>query len=238
MKTLLQMSYRITAVAAIVLLLQQTFPSTSAAGSCDNLNIQLADFGLRMMRQSDEKSSAIVSPSSSAIALAMLYVGAMTETKEEIRRVIVGGCDDNALVNYYSDIMQRMSQQSTTYTLSLANRIYTEKSLILQTKFVEMMKEKFNGEIHTMDVGKPKEAAKKINDWVRNKTNDKIDKLVDEDDPNLSDIFIVNAIYFNGSWQFPFDKSETFKEKFYPKKGQHKMVRQFFSALLNEHKHK
>lgn len=58
---------------------------------CDNLNIQLADFALRMIREGGEKSSAIISPSSSAIALAMLYVGAMNETKEEIRRAIVNG---------------------------------------------------------------------------------------------------------------------------------------------------
>lgn len=53
-----------------------------------------------------------------------------------------------------------ISQQPTTYTLNLANRIYTEKSLVLQKKFVEIMQEKFEGEIYTMDSDKPSETAK------------------------------------------------------------------------------
>uniref|UniRef100_F1L8Q8 Serpin B9 n=1 Tax=Ascaris suum TaxID=6253 RepID=F1L8Q8_ASCSU len=217
------MFHRIIAIGAIICLFLQTFCSLSAASPCDNLNIQLADFALRMIREGGEKSSAIISPSSSAIALAMLYVGAMNETKEEIRRAIVNGCDDNTIINYYSDIMH-ISQQPTTYTLNLANRIYTEKSLVLQKKFVEIMQEKFEGEIYTMDSDKPSETAKKINQWLRNKTNNKIDKLIDEQNPDLSDILIINAIYFNGSWQYPFKTSSTIKEKFFPEENQRIMV--------------
>jgi serpin B len=53
-----------------------------------------------------------------------------------------------------------------------------------------------------------------INEWVNQSTNGKIDKIVDG--PIASDVvmYLINAIYFNGSWTTRFDKSQTRPDQF------------------------
>ena len=57
-------------------------------------------------------------------------------------------------------------------------------------------------------------AVPTINDWVNQSTNGKIDKIVDG--PIASDVvmYLINAIYFNGSWTTRFDKSQTRPDQF------------------------
>ena len=48
-----------------------------------------------------------------------------------------------------------------------------------------------------------------INNWVKDKTNGKIEEIVDSPlDPDLVTI-LINAIYFKGDWKYEFDESQT-----------------------------
>ncbi len=62
-----------------------------------------------------------------------------------------------------------------------------------------------------------------INNWVDEKTNQKIDKIVD----NISSddrMFLINAIYFKGAWKAEFDKNDTEDKTFYLSDGSTKSV--------------
>ena len=61
----------------------------------------------------------------------------------------------------------------------------------------------------------PEEARKEINDWVKDQTMDTIDELLPSGSvtPN-SRFFLVNAIYFYGSWKYQFDPAKTQKAEF------------------------
>ena len=52
-----------------------------------------------------------------------------------------------------------------------------------------------------------------INGWIRNKTNGKIDRMIDEIDPQTV-MFLINAIFFKGTWTTKFDASKTSEEDF------------------------
>ena len=58
-----------------------------------------------------------------------------------------------------------------------------------------------------------------INGWVADKTNDKIETILDRIDPDHV-MFLLNAIYFKGIWQKKFDKKETEKLPFYLENGE------------------
>ena len=47
-----------------------------------------------------------------------------------------------------------------------------------------------------------------INQWVNTNTNGKITKILDEINPDTV-LFLINAIYFKGTWQTEFDPSHT-----------------------------
>ena len=62
----------------------------------------------------------------------------------------------------------------------------------------------------SLDFASP-DAPARINDWVAEKTNDKITKIVDQIDQSAI-LFLINAIYFKGTWTKEFDKDLTREE--------------------------
>ncbi|KHN72316.1 putative serpin-like protein [Toxocara canis] len=208
----------------LLLLFAQIRSPIMAERQCSKLDAQLADFGMQLLRCCGGHTSAVISPASAAVALAMLYAGAMNETKREINNVLSGGCEDESVFNYYSNVLQRISSASANYAFRSANRIHISKSIVLQNAFIETMRKKFNGEFRMVDFEKPKETAKAINEWLKMETGGKIEKVIDEEGPNLSDLLVINAIFFNGKWKFPFKRWRTLKEKFYPKEGQRMLI--------------
>ena len=58
--------------------------------------------------------------------------------------------------------------------------------------------------------------AGRINDWVKDMTNEKIESLIDENMINgLTRLVLVNAIYFKGDWETKFDPKKTQQSPFY-----------------------
>ncbi len=66
--------------------------------------------------------------------------------------------------------------------------------------------------VQSLDFSDPA-AAGIINDWVYNNTNGKIDKIVD-DIPFYIVMYLINAMYFKGTWKYEFDKNETINDWF------------------------
>ena len=56
-------------------------------------------------------------------------------------------------------------------------------------------------------------AANTINAWVKKNTKNKIDKIVDRIDAD-SMLFLINAVYFKGKWEDPFEKALTKPQPF------------------------
>jgi len=56
--------------------------------------------------------------------------------------------------------------------------------------------------------------AEKINNWCKNKTHGKIDKIIDKIEENTL-MILLNAVYFRGVWLHKFNKLYTEKLQFY-----------------------
>jgi serine protease inhibitor len=53
-----------------------------------------------------------------------------------------------------------------------------------------------------------------VNDWIAEKTHDKITEMLKSLDPQLT-MLLINAIYFNGKWRYQFDEDDTSDQPFY-----------------------
>ena len=61
----------------------------------------------------------------------------------------------------------------------------------------------------------PEDARKAINDWIEEETEEKIKDLIPQGAISpLTRLVLANAIYFNGSWQFPFSEDNTRESDF------------------------
>jgi serpin B len=101
--------------------------------------------------------------------------------------------------------------------LEIANAIYYREDFPVEQDFVSTNQNYYDAKVEALDFGSP-QAVNTINDWVTDKTHNKIDKIIDQ----ISDehiMFLLNAIYFKGIWQSEFDEDYTEDLPFYLENG-------------------
>lgn len=64
------------------------------------------------------------------------------------------------------------------------------------------------------------ETMNSINNWIHDKTNGLIDKMLGEPLDEQTRLALINTVYFKGKWKIPFVAYNTYKEDFYPDKEQ------------------
>lgn len=184
------------------------------------------ELGFNLLREvePDEDGNLFMSPMSLFMALSMVYNGAEGETKEEIAKVLQAeGVDEQALNQANASLMSLLHKHSEQVELNIANSIWLNDEFQFQDTFAANNRDYFNAEIEEMDVNDTK-SSEKINKWVKDATNDKIEDIVEAPlDPNLVTI-LVNAIYFNGNWTYEFDKQQTENRAFHLADGTTKDV--------------
>ena len=180
----------------------------------DSSNVFAFDL-FRQITGSDCTKSYIVSPLSITYALGMLNNGAAGNTQAQINEVLGFGSTGADSINAfcYKMIKTAPTLDSLTKVL-IANTIYMNKGYTLKEGFVNKAKSFYNAEPETRDFydGQTMDV---INKWASDHTERMIDRILDEDsfDPQAVS-YLLNAIYFKGSWTLKFDKTLTEVEEF------------------------
>ena len=154
------------------------------------------DFNSNFIKKVHQKSNYLISPYSMEIALNMLKDGANGETKEEIEKV-VGNRDIKNL--------------SVKDKVGVANAAFVKNSYknIVQDYYYKKLKEKYNADILYDEFSEPTV----INNWVEEKTNGMIKKVLDEMNPYFA-IGLANAVALDVKWLSPFECIATTSEPF------------------------
>ncbi|MDJ0595169.1 MAG: serpin family protein [Pleurocapsa sp. MO_226.B13] len=69
------------------------------------------------------------------------------------------------------------------------------------------IRESYRANVKTLNFDDPS-ASSVINNWIKQNTNGKIDKIIERVSPDAI-MFLLNAIYFKGNWTTPFAKEDT-----------------------------
>ncbi|TYQ29596.1 serpin family protein [Pseudanabaena sp. UWO311] len=182
----------------------------------DRLVESSTSFGFNLfdrLAKQDPKKNIFISPSSVAIALSMTYNGASGETQEAIAKALeLQNIKIDEVNDFNWNIQQLLANGDTNVELSIANSLWARKDIALKQTFLNKVKEFYQAEISNLDFKDPN-AANTINAWVKKNTKDKIDKIVDRIEPD-SMLFLINAVYFKGKWESPFEKSLTKPQPF------------------------
>jgi len=91
--------------------------------------------------------------------------------------------------------------------MRIANSIWTRKGFSVLPTFYEINRMYYNAEVSELDFNSP-QAAPTINGWCDKNTGGKIDKIIDYIDSSVV-MYLINAIYFKGSWVSRFDKNKS-----------------------------
>lgn len=198
-------------------------------------------FGIDLFREMSTQVpdvNVFISPLSISIALGMALNGAKGETFEEMRDVLRQTelpLDD--INKAYKGLMELYPGLDRTVTLDIANSVWYRNTFDVLGDFLERMKYYFDAKIQGLDFNDPN-AVNIINNWVAANTNNKITHIISSIDP-LTLMFLINAVYFKGTWTAEFDPRKTENDYFTAVDGNTipiKMMRQKndFRYFINE----
>lgn len=179
-------------------------------------------FGLALLREVNERlpadSNVFISPLSASMALGMTATGAAGETLDSMRAVLgYPDVDLDEMDQSYRSLIDLLRALDPSVDFRIANSIWYRNGLNVEPSFVDATKQYFDAEVAALDFDSPT-AVGTINDWVKHGTNDKIQKIVNSI-PEYMVMYLINAIYFKGSWTAQFDESRTRDEPFFAADG-------------------
>lgn len=186
------------------------------------------DFGLELFREvnrQEEVKNIFVSPLSVSMALGMTYNGARGTTEQAMRSTLeYGGMSLDDINESYRSLTELLLGLDPEVTMEIANSIWYRKGLPVERDFIKRTTEYFSPLVTGLDFAAPG-AAGKINDWVSENTNGKIEEIVDDPIDASLVMFLINAIYFKGTWTYQFEKSKTCDGEFTLPGGAKKRVK-------------
>lgn len=175
------------------------------------------DFGWRLFAREcaiQPGKNILVSPPSLALALAMTYNGAEGETAQAMAETLrVDGWELEEVNALNGELMAALRGADPAISLHIANALWAKADIPFGQDFLARVSADYDARIEARDFSDP-DASEEINGWVRERTQGKIDQIVGQIHP-LTILFLVNAIYFKGAWQSPFDPAKTKPGDFY-----------------------
>lgn len=170
-------------------------------------------FALNLFGQMKGFDSKVVSPMSVSYLMGMLANGADGQTRREIMRAI--GCENVSLKDlneFYQMMIARAGHFDKATTIHIADYIALNDHHQLKDGFASAMRNYYKAGIESLDFSQTS-TLKRINQWCSEHTDGMIPKIIDQVDADAVS-YIMNAIYFNGTWTDKFDKRQTKLENF------------------------
>ena len=180
-------------------------------------------FSLKMFAQmhKEEKNNEnfCFSPLSASWALSMAANGADGTTREQMYETLGFSCNDAEKINAFQQkIIKRLAiLDPEKVTVSVANSMWVNENFKIKKEFEKSNTAYYDAAVKNIKFDDA--AAKAINDWCSQKTEGKITEIVKEINP-LTELFLINALYFNGRWTDTFNKKRTKEEEFTKENGE------------------
>lgn len=178
-------------------------------------------FGLELfqkIREESDKENLMISPLSVSVALAMAYNGADGSTKSEMEKVLkLNGLTTEEINASYKMLIGALQSLDEKVVFEIANAIFYADGFSVKPNFLSVNEDVYDAEVSKLNFGSPA-AVETINDWVAEKTHDKIEKIIEQLHP-LDRMVLLNAIYFYGTWTNEFDEEGTHNLPFIKKDG-------------------
>nr|CAD7569671.1 unnamed protein product [Timema californicum] len=172
-------------------------------------------FSLYKILAKAKSGNIIVSPMSLEVVLAMAYFGARGETAEQIATGISLPAERNLALDGFRHLLSSFKSTSNL-TLEIANKVFTQQNYVIKEDFQALVKKSFLSEAQALNFADNVVSAGVINQWVEEKTKNKIKDLISPDMlDSLTRLVMVNAVYFKGNWQDQFKPEMTTTEPFY-----------------------
>ena len=173
---------------------------------------------LRAVRKHSKDANVFISPLSVSMALNMTLNGAVGATADEMRTALREAGYSTADINAYSrELREALLRADPKTTIGIANSIWYRQGATIKAPFLEANRTYYDAEVEALDFTSPT-AVSTINGWCARKTNNRIKKILEEI-PSNAFMYLINAVYFKGTWTTRFEKKHTFSTDFHRADG-------------------
>uniref|UniRef100_A0A671VTZ1 Thyroxine-binding globulin n=1 Tax=Sparus aurata TaxID=8175 RepID=A0A671VTZ1_SPAAU len=139
------------------------------------------------------------SPFSVSTALAALSVGARGETHQQLFSGL--GYNNTLLtqenVNQAFQMLLNRANEATRGFISSGTAVFVDNKFKPRSEFLEVLRQSYLADGFNVDFTNTTDSANTINEYVKEKTNGKIDELVSNLDPSTV-MYLISYIYFKG----------------------------------------
>jgi len=182
------------------------------------------DFFRATLQNDEVANNKLISPLSIYLALSMVYNGADNATKDSIEIALrLQGIDMKSVNDLCNTLITSLPYEDNKVQLSIANSIwYRQNSYQPFPAFLNSVHDNYKASVTPLNFDDPN-AVTTINNWVSEQTNQKIPSVLQSIAPGDL-MFLINAVYFNGSWKYAFKSSNTSNDAFYLADGTTKSV--------------
>lgn len=152
---------------------------------------------------SKDKKSSLISPLSIITALGMTADGAAGNTKAQFEKLFGMTTEQlDAAMNYYYGMLKSSEKAKFDYANSIW---YTSRDdFTVKESFISRVLGAYYPQLYTVDFT-DKNTVDEINRWVKEHTDEMIDKIVDDLDPTTL-MVLINALVFDAKWSMPYDE--------------------------------
>ncbi len=185
-------------------------PALEDQGTVGDLTRAMIDFGfksfLEINNNTPDDENIIISPLSIETALFMTSNGATDETLDELRQTLeLGNFYPSGTNQRYKEIIEQINNDANDDTfLRSAQAVFWNENLIsVFENFQDNMQGFYEADLVPDDFN-----VEAINAWADDNTEGRIPEILQELRPDEV-LFLLNALYFIGDWDLPFEENAT-----------------------------
>ncbi len=209
--------------AGVELLMSSEARVAAAPSEAESASESVNEFAFDLYRQIEGLGPNVVfSPYSIATALAMTWNGAAGQTYDEMTAVLRARDGYNQSLNALDQAITsrageyQVGDDTVTLELSTANQLWGQLDFPFEASFLDVIAANFGAGLRIVDfVGDTEGAREAINDWVSQRTRERIPELIA---PGIltpaTRLVLTNAIYLNAPWAHPFMEDGTESAQF------------------------
>ena len=176
------------------------------SSSMVSLKNQKLELSLSLLKNNIEKTedNFIVSPFSFYIMADLLANGAKGETLQKLQEKILDKKGEYSLEDINRAVECEMKELSSAAEIN--NSIWGNNVNVGYKKIIAPL---------SVDIFKLPSNTNKINKWIKKKTHGMVTNMFASGSTSVTDLFLVNTVYFKDKWYKPFDKENTEIKNFY-----------------------
>lgn len=173
---------------------------SNAASQVSPSNTRFAFFLYQRLAQENPGQNLLFSPVSISTSLAMLSLGARSDTKTQILRSLgfnVTHVPEPTIHLGFEHLVRSLNEYHRGRDLRMGSVLFIRKDLQLQAKFLNRVKKLYGTKVFSEDFSNAVTAQSQINSYVEKETKGKVVDVIQDLDSQTA-MVLVNHIFFKG----------------------------------------